>query len=58
MIYLYAKLVDLNTIFKKADVISLHCPLNDDTKYIIDQKSLGLIKPSAFIINTSRGALI
>ena len=54
----YAKLVDLNIIFKKADVISLHCPLNDDTKYIIDQKSLGLIKPSAFIINTSRGALI
>ncbi|QIV95139.1 2-hydroxyacid dehydrogenase [Allofrancisella frigidaquae] len=55
---IYAKLVDLNTIFKKADVISLHCPLNDDTKYIIDQKALSLIKPSAFIINTSRGALI
>ena len=49
---------DKNKLFAEADIISLHCPLNADTKYIIDEKALQIIKPSAFIINTSRGALI
>ncbi|EDZ90428.1 2-hydroxyacid dehydrogenase [Francisella tularensis] len=49
---------DKNKLFAEADIISLHCPLNADTKYIIDEKALQIIKPSTFIINTSRGALI
>lgn len=49
---------DKNKLFAEADIISLHCPLNDDTKYIIDEKALKIIKPSVFIINTSRGALV
>lgn len=50
--------VDLKTIFKKSDIISLHCPLNEQTKHIIDKKSLLLMKNNVMIINTSRGALI
>lgn len=52
------KFVELDELFEKADIISLHCPLNDATKYIIDEKALDKIKSSAIIINTSRGALI
>lgn len=50
--------VPLETIFKESDIISLHCPLNEKTKYIIDKKSLSLMKNNVMIINTSRGALI
>ena len=50
--------VDLETLLKESDVVSLHCPLTDQTRHIIDKKALSLMKPSAFIINTSRGALI
>ena len=53
-----AKLVSLETLLKESDVISLHCPLTDETKYIIDEAALSTIKPSAYIINTSRGALV
>lgn len=52
------KFVELEELFEKADIISLHCPLNDATKYIIDEKALDKIKSSAIVINTSRGALI
>ncbi|AXA32902.1 2-hydroxyacid dehydrogenase [Francisella adeliensis] len=52
------KFVELDELFEKADIISLHCPLNDATKYIIDENALDKIKSSAIIINTSRGALI
>jgi len=50
--------VDLNTLFKESDVISLHCPLNTHTKYLINQESIELMKPSTIIINTGRGALV
>lgn len=50
--------VPLETIFKESDIISLHCPLNEKTKYMIDEKSLLLMKNNVMIINTSRGALI
>jgi D-lactate dehydrogenase len=53
-----SKLVSLETLLKESDIISLHCPLTNETKYIIDEKALNMIKPSAYIINTSRGALI
>lgn len=44
--------------FSSSDVISLHCPLNDDTHQLINQGSLELMKPSAVLINTGRGALV
>ncbi|GAB4221774.1 MAG: 2-hydroxyacid dehydrogenase [Francisella sp.] len=49
---------DKNKLFAESDIISLHCPLNNETKYIINEDALKIMKSSAFIINTSRGALI
>ena len=48
----------LKELLSASDVISLHCPLTDETKHIINKHSLELIKPDAVLINTSRGALI
>lgn len=50
--------VDLPELFSKADVISLHCPLTEDTHHLINAQSIGQMKPGAIIINTSRGGLI
>ena len=50
--------VSLEEIFESSDIISLHCPLNDQTKHIINKKSIAEMKDSVMIINTSRGALI
>lgn len=44
--------------FASSDVISLHCPLNAATEKLINAETLALMKPSAFLINTGRGALI
>lgn len=44
--------------FKQSDFISLHCPLTDDTKQMVNKGLITLMKPSAYIINTARGALI
>ena len=53
--YEYVTLTDL---FQRCDVLSLHCPLTDDTKHVVNMKSLSLMKHDAVIINTGRGALI
>lgn len=45
-------------IFRKADVISLHCPLTPETENFINAEVLVLMKPTAFLINTSRGPLV
>jgi glycerate dehydrogenase len=50
--------VDEETCFREADIVSLHCPLNDQNKYFVNQRLLTMMKPSAFLINTSRGGLI
>lgn len=50
--------VSLEELFSKSDVISLHCPLTEETKYIINEDSISLMKNGVNIINTSRGALI
>jgi glycerate dehydrogenase len=49
---------ELEQVFRTADVISLHCPLTDDTRHLVNTTTLGWMKPSAFLINTSRGPLI
>ncbi|HTM09450.1 MAG TPA: D-2-hydroxyacid dehydrogenase [Verrucomicrobiae bacterium] len=48
----------LDELLAKADFISLHCPLTPATKGVIDARALGLMKRSAFLINTARGALV
>lgn len=49
---------DLETIYKTADIISLHCPLTPETYHIINKESIQLMKNGVMLINTSRGALI
>lgn len=48
----------LREFFETSDVISLHCPLTDETKQMINRETLGWMKPGSFLINTGRGALI
>ncbi len=50
--------VSLEELLKNSDYISMHCPLTESTKHMINRETLSLMKPSAFVINTSRGALI
>jgi glycerate dehydrogenase len=49
---------DADTIFREADVISLHCPLTDATKHLVNERTLGLMKKTTLLINTGRGPLI
>lgn len=50
--------VELPELFRRSDILSLHCPLTGETKHIISEKSIGMMKPGVAVINTSRGALI
>lgn len=52
------KYVDLETIFRESDVLSLHCPLTAETKHIANHDTMKMMKSDAVIINTGRGALI
>lgn len=52
------EMVDLETVFRQADFLSLHCPLTDDTHHLVNEERLALMKPSALLINTGRGPLI
>jgi len=50
--------VQLDELFAKSDIISLHCPLTEDTKHIINSDAISKMKKGVVILNTSRGALI
>ena len=50
--------VSLDELLENSDYITLHCPLNDQTKHMINKETIGKMKPSAVIINTGRGPLI
>ena len=50
--------VSLDELLGNSDYITLHCPLNDQTKHMINKETIGKMKPSAVIINTGRGPLI
>ena len=51
-------LVDKETLFRSADIISLHLPLNEETKDIVDEDVFNKLKQGAILINTARGALV
>jgi glyoxylate reductase len=53
-----AEWVPFKTLIAASDVISLHCPLTEETHHLIDEKELRLMKDGVFIINTSRGPVI
>jgi phosphoglycerate dehydrogenase-like enzyme len=48
----------LDELLTQTDVLSLHCPLNDETRHLIAERELALLKPGAFVVNTARGAVI
>ena len=50
--------VSLDELLENSDYITLHCPLNDQTKHMINKETIAKMKPSAVIINTGRGPLI
>ncbi|MBN2721012.1 MAG: D-2-hydroxyacid dehydrogenase [Proteobacteria bacterium] len=50
--------VEPDVLFSQGDVVSLHCPLTPRTEKMVDERRLGLMKPSSFLINTARGPLI
>ena len=50
--------VDLATLLRRSDVVSLHCPLTPETEGLVNAKRLALMKPTAFLINTSRGPVV
>jgi D-3-phosphoglycerate dehydrogenase len=51
-------LLELHTVLARSDIVSLHLPLNDETRGIIGTDALARMKPTAILINTSRGPLV
>ena len=49
---------ELDTLLRMADVVTIHVPLNDQTRHLIDGRRLGLMKPTAVLVNTSRGPVV
>ena len=53
----YVKRVSKEELFRKADIVSLHVPLNDETRGLVDARLLSLMKKGSYLVNTSRGAV-
>lgn len=53
-----ARLVSLDELLRDADFVSINCPLNDSTRDLIGERELGLMKPTAYLINTARGGIV
>ena len=53
-----SRVEQLETLLKKADIVSLHCPLTEQTRHLIGQKELGTMKKTAWLINTARGDVV
>jgi glyoxylate reductase len=55
---IYAGREDLDTLLGAADVVSLHCPLTDETRHLIDASALAKMRPTAVLVNTARGPVV
>ena len=55
---LHAQFVDHDTLFREADFITVHVPLMPETRHLISQENLGKMKPTAYLVNTSRGPVV
>jgi len=55
---LSVELVDIETLFREADFLSISVPLNDDTRGLVGKRLIGLMKPTAYLINTARGPIV
>ena len=51
-------LVDLDTVFRESDFVTLNCPLTAETRHLVDARRLALMKPTAFLINCARGPVV
>jgi phosphoglycerate dehydrogenase-like enzyme len=51
-------LAPLEQVFAQADYLTLHVPLTPESRHMVNRKTLGLMKPSAFLINTARGGMV
>ena len=49
---------DLPDLLRRSDFVSIHCPLNDDTRHLLDAQAIGHMKRTAYVVNTARGAII
>ena len=54
----YVERASLSDLFAQSDVVSIHTPLNDETRGMIDAKVLGVMKHGSFLVNTARGAVV
>ena len=53
-----ARYVDKATLLREADVVTLHCNLTAETRGLLDRRRLGLLKPTAVLVNTARGVVV
>jgi glyoxylate reductase len=49
---------DLDTLLRQSDIVSVHVPLSDETRHLLDARRLGLLKPTAVLVNTARGPIV
>jgi len=54
----FVRFVELEALFRESDILSLHCPLTPQTAELVNAQRLALMKPTAFLLNTSRGPLV
>jgi D-3-phosphoglycerate dehydrogenase len=52
------EMADLETVIRRSDILTVNCPLNSSTRHLLDKNRLSLMKPTAILINTARGAII
>jgi len=52
------EVVDVPTLLSRSDFVSIHCPLNDQTRGLIGAKELAMMKPTSYLVNTARGAIV
>src|SRR5689334_14967883 len=52
------KWIGMDELFREADYVTLHCPLNKETHHLVDARQLALMKPTAFLVNLARGGVV